>query len=269
LYQNIEEFSPWPGKKMRKISLEEAARVRKRKSSVHDRGQRTPRSLSPSSLANSGGDVLGRSLGERDAENSTDHEVEVAMKKPRPHTREKPEEGGFRDKGKGWSSGRGQDCCRPEGRNMYASGSGSRLYRRDSRSPDQYQRSRNYDTRDDNSSYENDQVKTRIHQYDRSPSRQRDYYREVRYDIGSGGPKSRSHERYSPRHVKSEGRNIAGESRSYDFKRKKFVEVDRNGNPFGYMLYVLHTDLIAFAKEMDPSLNWERQPQDVRDRLEE
>jgi hypothetical protein len=35
------------------------------------------------------------------------------------------------------------------------------------------------------------------------------------------------------------------------------------------MLHVLHTDLIAFAKEMDPSLNWEGQPQDARDRLEE
>ena len=35
------------------------------------------------------------------------------------------------------------------------------------------------------------------------------------------------------------------------------------------MLHVLHADLIAFAKEMDPLLNWERQPQDARDRLEE
>ena len=91
---------------------------------------------------------------------------------------------------------------------MYASGSGSRLYHRDLRSPDQYQRSRNYDTRDDNSSYKNDRVKTWVHQYDRSPSRQRDYHREVKYNTRNGGPKLRSHEWYNPRQVKSEGRNL-------------------------------------------------------------
>jgi hypothetical protein len=54
-----------------------------------------------------------------------------------------------------------------------------------------------------------------------------------------------------------------------DQKRKKSVQVDRNGTPYGSMVAILHADLWAFAKELDPSLNWDHQPHDARDRLED
>jgi hypothetical protein len=35
------------------------------------------------------------------------------------------------------------------------------------------------------------------------------------------------------------------------------------------MVTILHADLWAFAQELDPSLNWDHQPHDARDRLED
>jgi hypothetical protein len=43
------------------------------------------------------------------------------------------------------------------------------------------------------------------------------------------------------------------------------VHENRNGTPYGSMVVVLHSNLWALAQKMDPSLNWNHQPQDVRD----
>jgi hypothetical protein len=54
-----------------------------------------------------------------------------------------------------------------------------------------------------------------------------------------------------------------------DKSMKKWVEADCFGKSYSSMVVILHTDLWAFSKEMDPFLNWDKQPQDTRDRLEE
>jgi hypothetical protein len=50
-------------------------------------------------------------------------------------------------------------------------------------------------------------------------------------------------------------------------RSKPSVQVDCKGMPMGKEVDLLHKDLIAFAKEMDPSLGWSKQTKDARNRL--
>lgn len=254
--QDIENFSPWPGKKSRKSVGEDMGRKSsregiKKSSGLVDHGQRS----SPQYLESSDGDVSGGAANERQVQHTPEPEMAVHNKKPRHHHGERPGKGGYREAVSTRPAHESANLHKSV-RHMPAAGSGRSSMRSFSRSPDYYSRSREYDGRESYTSYGNDRRKGMDWEDDRS------------YSDGPPDQRDRSPERCIPKPLKLESRNDRGGTGSSRKEARKFVEVDRNGNPYGCMLQSLHMDLQAFSKEMDPSLNWDGQPQEARDRLE-
>lgn len=48
---------------------------------------------------------------------------------------------------------------------------------------------------------------------------------------------------------------------------KKPIEVDGDGQPFGSMKEALSNDVKKYAKDLDPRVGWEKQPQSLRKNL--
>jgi hypothetical protein len=184
-----------------------------------------------------------------------DVHVQPLNKKPRRDFGYRPDSGGFKERDKLRESVDRWDTCRSMSRANLASR--SRPYSRRFRSPVQYSPSREYNGEYD-SIYEQERGRGGDRRYsERTPSCHLQYnhggHQDVQYRHNSRVQSSR----HSPQPTKSE----RGPQRPRtDKSRRKWVEVDRSGKPYSSMVAILHTDLWAFAKEMDPFLNWDKQP---------
>ena len=210
---------------------------------------------SPQFVEYSDDDVSGGTANERELQQSPEPEFVVHSKWPRRHPGDRPSKGGYREM---VNTGSAKESAKLQKtmRHMHAPGSRKSSKRSHSRSPDYYSRGREYDGRESYTSYGNGRRKGM------------DWEEERSYSYGHPDHRDRSPERGIPKPMKIDARNDRGGTGSSRKEVRKFVEVDRNGIPYGCMMQSLHMDLQAFSKEMDPSLNWDGQPQEARDRLE-
>jgi hypothetical protein len=71
----------------------------------------------------------------------------------------------------------------------------------------------------------------------------------------------------SPLLSNSRHQRLQSQSRKEKQRTKPTIQVDYKGMPMGKVVDLLHKDLIAFAKEMDPTLGWSKQMEDARNRI--
>jgi hypothetical protein len=155
------------------------------------------------------------------------NEVEVVYKKPRLHARERPESRGYQARHGGRERKR-------HGRSNLC-GKVSRYSYRYSRSPKDYQCSRNYDIHDYKIEYEHEKKRECRKSYKScSPSHGNcDVYHEERYAKVPDKHHSRKEkELYNPSVGNSERHN-GGDEKKKATALKKLVSVDQMGNPYG------------------------------------
>lgn len=54
-----------------------------------------------------------------------------------------------------------------------------------------------------------------------------------------------------------------------DNDRQRYVELDKNGKPRGYMADLVKRDVHAFTKELDPNEGWDKQKDESKSRLKQ
>jgi hypothetical protein len=135
-------------------------------------------------------------------------------------------------------------------------------------SPSRDKRSRDYRRRDYDSGYKSDlRGRCRKRDCSRSIDLRHDFYYDSRVKDVAREMSGRTRIRYFPHRYEAMVRKQTIEG-SGSGSWKKAVQVDRMGRQFDTMVEILHTDLWAFAKEMDPSKDYDHQTHEARDRLE-